>query len=1207
MAKLNSCLNEDEYSILDNREHVLLRSDVYMGSKTEYRLTRLVHKIDEDKFEKRQIVTVDAIERLFIEVLTNATDAINRKSNKKDCNISVLISNSKIVVRNEGSTIPLVKSKKENMWIPEMIFGVLLSSSNYSDDKNRSGAGKNGCGAKLTNIMSKRFSCKIGNSELGKVYFQEWKKSMSICSEPLITKDNKTKDFVEISYTLDFSLFSTSMKSYSKDMVSLLLYHCVNASLFSSCVVDVTVDVSGSASISTKSIANTNHKFTESINGSADTRTKSNIKSGTKSDINENVSTDTRFSTSKDTRSSASTEIKLSNSYNLNLSKYCKTMMPNYLSHVEFKFEKDNINAKIALIDVQGDGSLVSITNGIENINGGKHIDEIYNDCRRSIVEAIMSKSKDTGKRAPTIRSSKFSDSISIVCITQCDNPEFESQCKTKLTSPLFFPKIPDELKKKLSQWKITNSIAIELQSMKINKANKNSKTGRNGIAIKKVDDANLAGKKSDMCTLFIVEGNSAKGYPECIISNIQRGRDFIGIFPLQGKPLNVLNADPISILDNEVFTKLRKVLGLEEGKEYTSLKQLRYNKIEVLVDADEDGKHILGLIVLFFYSRFRSLLSFDFLYYMRTPIIRASRGDVMKAFFSKSSYDEWSLSTPDSSSWKVHYFKGLGSSSPEDIAKDLELLISVSIKDDEDSLAAINLCFNDERKYSEQRKEWLANIKVDNTIITKEYLSINNIIHNEVSQYSIANNGRSLPMLDGLKISQRKALWTAIKFCKPGKFITFLEFVGQIMKHTYYSHGDASISNAIILMTSNCVGTNNMPYFSPKGGQYGNRTKGPKGAASPRYLKTMQSNWISHMYLKEDEPILSFVKEHGKKAEPEVLLPILPMILINGAAGVGSGWKTDIPSYSISSIIKWLKKRLNFDIIENSSVEEGLQIDIDSTFKLDFSTCNNDFPELELWNRHYKGTIEQEGTSITYSGNFTLTDETLRITELPVGIYSDKLKNVLDELKKEKIIKNYQRNDTINNVDFTIEGVGELIKDEAWKKVLLLSKTVSTKNINYIDEKGIIKCCNNSMVLIEDFYQFRLPYFIKRKNYYIEQLSTKINLINEKLKLIDLFNNDIIIVKGKKKDELIREVTSHNISIETFNCTKYEDACLDEIDKLKNNLNKLVQERKELLATSAQKMWLKDIKKIELWLKNNEKEFELFSNLNKKTYGKKK
>ena len=177
---------------------------------------------------------------------------------------------------------------------------------------------------------------------------------------------------------------------------------------------------------------------------------------------------------------------------------------------------------------------------------------------------------------------------------------------------------------------------------------------------IPKLDDANKAGTAhSEKCTLIVTEGDSAKTLAIAGLSVV--GRDHYGVFPLRGKCKNVRDASVKQLTENKEFNDLKKILGLQQGKVYTSLSELRYGRLMIMTDADNDGSHIKGLILNMIHYFWPSLLELKFLVSMVTPIIKASKGSETKSFYTDSTFRQWYGSGKQG--WKIKYYKGLGTS----------------------------------------------------------------------------------------------------------------------------------------------------------------------------------------------------------------------------------------------------------------------------------------------------------------------------------------------------------------------------------------------------------------------------------------------------------------------------------------------------------------------------------------------------------------
>ena len=179
------------------------------------------------------------------------------------------------------------------------------------------------------------------------------------------------------------------------------------------------------------------------------------------------------------------------------------------------------------------------------------------------------------------------------------------------------------------------------------------------GIA--KLEDANEAGtKNSSGCTLILTEGDSAKTLAVAGLGVV--GRDYYGVYPLKGKLLNVREASTKQILENKEITDLVKIVGLSYKKKYLSMddiSSLRYGKVMIMTDQDQDGSHIKGLVINFIHHNWPSLLKLPFLEEFITPIVKVSKGNQALCFYSLPEFQEWKDETDNWHTYKIKYYKG--------------------------------------------------------------------------------------------------------------------------------------------------------------------------------------------------------------------------------------------------------------------------------------------------------------------------------------------------------------------------------------------------------------------------------------------------------------------------------------------------------------------------------------------------------------------
>jgi DNA topoisomerase-2 len=339
----------------------------------------------------------------------------------------------------------------------------------------------------------------------------------------------------------------------------------------------------------------------------------------------------------------------------------------------------------------------------------------------------------------------------------------------------------------------------------------------------------------------------------------------------------------------------------------------LRYGKILFMTDQDLDGSHIKALCVNLFHSEWSSLIKIPgFLSFMNTPILRAKKGNVVKLFYNDGEYKTWkdSLGATGISGWTVKYFKGLGTSQSADFKqyfankKVVDFVYTGQGCDD-----TIDKVFN--KKRADDRKTWLENYDKEAYVDTNQAnVQYNAFVDKELIHFSTYDNARSIPnMMDGLKTSLRKILFCAFKR-KLTSEIKVAQFSGYVSEHSAYHHGEASLNGAIVNMAQNFVGSNNVNLLLPNG-QFGTRLQGGDDSASERYIFTQLSPVARYIFPEADDAILHYLDDDGTEVEPEWYAPILPFALLNGQLGIGTGFSTSIPSYNPKQVIQHLKTKL--------------------------------------------------------------------------------------------------------------------------------------------------------------------------------------------------------------------------------------------------------------------------------------------------------
>ena len=661
---------------------------------------------------------------------------------------------------------------------------------------------------------------------------------------------------------------------------------------------------------------------------------------------------------------------------------------------------------------------------------------------------------------------------------------------------------------------------------------------GKKVTTLKKMEklvDAQWAGsRKSKQCTLILTEGDSAKAFALAGLEVI--GREKYGIFPLRGKLLNVREAPASKLAKNEEIINIIKIMGLKHGKVYNDTSKLRYGSILLLVDSDVDGSHIKGLLMNFIHYLWPSLLRIEgFIQSMATPIVKTWKSSDKKMkniinFYTLSEYDNWKK-TVNINAWKSKYYKGLGTSTDEeakmsfvdfDVRKIKYKWTGENVqatnkeeKEDDNSKEESENDSKDEfyedrtnenykgftlafaKEFANLRKTWL--LQYDkNAIIENDHniVTFRDFIDKELKHFSNYDNVRSIPSInDGLKPSQRKILYGAFKRNLYNEEVKVVQLGGYVSDQAAYHHGEVSLHEAIIKMAQNFVGANNVNLLRPNG-NFGNRRQGGNNAASPRYIYTQLSELTPLLFRKEDENIYDYCMDDGNYIEPVTYEPILPMILINGCQGIGTGWSTNIPSFNPKDIIMNIKRLLQ----------------------------NKDCKHMIPWYMGFTGEIkkEDEGSSYVSYGKYEIENEnTIIIQELPIGVWTEDYFSFLDSLiaddpkkpAKGQIILQRIDNCGNNTINITvIFAQGELQRME--KKGILIKEMKLQKNINISNmhlhdiKDKIVKYDSVDDILIE-YKTNRLIVYGKRKEFNLKFLKHKMDIMKWKIKFLELVIND--------------------------------------------------------------------------------------------------
>ena len=1045
-----------QYERLTHIEHILKRPDTYVGSLHPEPASYWVR--DGAGFKLSQLSVSPGLVKIFDEILVNAIDQYSlhpKKVNKIQVQVQ---SNGTIVVENSGISIPIKKHEKEKtIWIPELIFGHLLTSSNYNDDEQRVTGGRNGYGAKLTNVFSKSFWVVISDGK--KLYTQHWRDNMGHVDPPQI-EATTSEPFVRVGFTPDYPRFGGPCDFYK---------------VFEKRTWDAAMWCSKAKVMFQSSILNVN-----------------------------------------------------------SLEEYAKL----HLGDVPVaKMHSENFDIVVGY-STTGAFQHCSWVNGISTTKGGTHVEKVV----KLIVDEIAKDKRVTVKPAQ-IRASLFVFVRAVVV-----NPTFSSQTKAECTS-----KITDaiDVKPKFIKDILTSGVfnaLVDLSQAKLDRELKKTDGAKKSriTGVPKLDDANWAGThRSTECTLILTEGDSAKALAIAGLSVV--GRDKFGVFPLRGKPRNVRDASIKQVTENEEFSNLKKILGLQHGKTYNSLRELRYGRLMIMTDADLDGSHIKGLVLNMIHVYWPSLIELGFVVSMVTPVIKEGK----TWFFTEEEYKK-----NGRGQGPTKYYKGLGTSTSAEAKEYFKMLpsLTVAFNSDPKLNEAMTLAFS--KAQADDRKEWLTGHMAQPPpgipYGKVSSLTVSDFVYRDMANFSAEDIKRSIPhVADGLKPSQRKVIYACLKRNLTTD-MKVAQLAGYVAEQTAYHHGEASLQGTIVNLAQNFVGSNNLNLLEPSG-QFGTRLAGGKDAASSRYIFTRLAPYTKLVFDPSDNAVLKYVVDDGQQVEPEFYVPVIPMILMNGAEGIGTGFSCYVPPFDPEAIRHNILCALDeVPMVPMKPFFKGFRGKITKT-------------KDHTW--VLEGVVHGEGSRY-------------HVTELLPGKWIQDFKEHLDDMVEKGTIQKYENHSTETKPDFHIWGLAgnDPIKE------LGLTKTIHTSNMYLIGPNGAVKKYASPEEILLDYITLRTDLYRKRKAHLIAELEAEIHWITSKLEFItgviqgsiQVLNQPLDSVKSQlRKRKFEEDYVPKLLDIKTYNYTQ------EEVTKLRELSAKKVNDLATLKATSVVQMWKNNLSQL--------------------------
>jgi DNA topoisomerase-2 len=1181
------------YQKMEHAEHIYKKPDTYTGSCEQEDIPQFIAVKKEDEsitVQYKAIRWTPAFYKCFDELLVNAYDhkkrmdktieslktAEEKAAHQSVSTIKVSINEDQsISFYNDGDGILIEYMEEHKVYPPELIFGTLLTSTNYDDNEQREWGGRNGYGAKLANIFSKRFEIETVCHVNKKKYKQTFEDNMSKRSKPKIT-ENTGKPYTKITWLPDYERFQMS-GGLSDDIRGLIHRRILDIAGISGKTVKVYFQ---DKLIESRTFDKYSHLYLDSeaktvveeVDGWSVVATSST------DDSFEQVSFVNGIYTSR-----GGTHVEA-------VADQIKTKL------AEFLKKKQKIDVKPQII---------------------KNQLRLFINATRIVNPVFDSQTKETLKTPK----SKFG------------GPQIEISDKfiQNLAKTEILEKIIHQAQFK-DQQLLTKTDGAKKRRVRVDKLCDANKAGTaeskkctliltEGDSAKTMAISGLAEVGRDLYGVYPLRGKilnvrdaNVQQVVNCSVLN-----DIKEILGLQSGVVYTKEQ-----MDDEKSYPLRYgriLLMTDQDVDGSHIKGLIMNLFDSLWGSLLQTGFICSMATPI------------------VKAFRTNNSGEEKVFYTLQDYMKWKQDNEaDMNKWRIKYYKGLGTSSTKEAKeyfRNLRIITyepsqedlvpatsapsspraSDAVEDDVKSVqstqsakekkkpgkiesvtssssnricAKLDMAFN--KKRADDRKSWLRqynrNVYPDYSVTR---LTFGKFVDEELIHFSNEDNDRSIPsMMDGLKPSQRKVLFACFKRNLKQE-IKVAQLAGYVSEHAAYHHGEVSLEHTIKHMAQDFVGSNNMNLLVPSG-QFGSSYAGGADAAQSRYIFTYLHPLTRQLFKKEDDSICEYQEDDGFPIEPRYYYPILPTLLMNGSTGIGTGFSTEIPCYHPVDLCNIILDRIkNHKAITRESTN------------------------LRMWYRGFKGSITKINDTTYASRGIAeiVNDTTIHIKELPVGKWTQDYIEFLDKMtieraskdqpksKSNAFIKSYVDNSSEKDVDITIKVHEDFVFDcegrskdgiPEIERRLGIVTTLNTSNLHTFDEEGRIRKWDSIEELIEHWYGLRLSIYEKRHQRLKDELKRELDILTYKVKFIQAILDEELVLKNKKKQTILNELESMGFpkiapSVDSKDFTydylmgmDFYKLTEEEIEDLKARQEKKQTEYNILCAKHYSDLWVEDI-----------------------------
>lgn len=1086
-------MDASSFKRLTQIDHILQRPATYIGSTFKAVSQIWVYDNQNKKIKKITHEYPPALEQLYQEAFSNANDNIHRSRQLgiDPGRFEQTVTTETASFYNEGAWIPVEIHPEEKIYVPELVFFNLLTSSNYDDTQDRTWIGQNGIGIKAVGVFADWMIIECADPRKKLLYKQRCDTNMKNVHPPEITEYTGKVGYTRVTFKPDFPRFG--MTCFTPEMINMFMFFTASASFTSKAPI-----VFNGQTFHNPSIAAFASLFTDE------------------------------------------TAVKLC--YN-------------------------DANVEFCLVDAPEKGFNVSFVNGGFTKKGGAHVNDILKLFSSSILEKLNQK-----KKVLDVRDVKKHLGLIISCTVV--NPRYTTQGKEEFVAPVPKIEISPSYLKKVEKWSFTKQLALYADIKSGNGPEKESKKRSKYVIISKAIDANFAGEPENYkrSIAALTEGDSARTFVIHYRQLLEKGEDIIGVMPLRGKCLNVDKAKADKIQTNEELRNIREFIGLRPDLDYMTEEArstLRYGHCLLATDADVDGFHIQGLLLNIFGTSYVSLLKSGFVWGLITPVLKLTWRNNVKFFYTEPEYEEYVSQFDEKTratitSDNVKYYKGLGGWDESDFTQEnFNIFKIVQYVYDENAPSTLKMVFSNDKGMTALRKEWVSTpitpspeyVSTDGQNMTQ---SISNFINSKVKLYTSSCNQRAIPCLvDNYVPSRRKVQYALKKRNIPETRPVKVEnFAGYVSENTSYQHGADNIDNIIFNMGQSFPGSNNIPLVRG-GGNFGTQLEGGKDHASGRYTNVSNHRLNGYIFRKEDDLVLKYSECEGAVYEPDYYCPIICMVAVNGAEGIGMGHSTKCPSFNPKKIMAWQRSWMSRFYPEEGEIPEP-------------------FPRLVPWYRGFRGEIRPDGPGKYVSiGKFQVVGNEIIINELPVGMWILKYKEFVDKLLIEKKITD-RRYKTSTDGDYWFRIKNFTLPPTSHNLNLVTS--FSTSNLVFYDDKGNLCKYASIESLLFDYCTVRYRVYGERLKAQLKVLEAKIIEKEAKIRFIrDVVTKELVLTEPNVDQKMTER--GHSSELLSMSLKSITPAGLQRNEK---DLFETKQEYDELSKTTPRRLWLKELKELE-------------------------